>query len=394
MPGNQWGPPTGPPPGPGQYGPPPQQPGQYGPPPAYYGPPQQPQYYGPPQGGPQYGWGPLPGGQQPGMPPKKSSGGKIALVFGLLAVLGAAGVFIGIKATQGGDDPSVAQPVATSAPTYSTPSVPVATTSRPSIPPPTRATTTRPPATRTTSPKPVEIDPLQFVATHRLYKTGVMRPVNCREPRTGLANGSKAQAYYRTLKTCLDRAWPRQVAASGRTFRSPGLVSWVGAANSPCGNSDRSLSFYCPSNHTIYMDVADDVKYWKQNQPFARALATHTVAHEYAHAVQQMTGILPAFYRVRYDAPNQAAKLLVNRRMELQASCLGNAFLGANRNSYPIKGELYRQWLWVVTQSGDVSYLPRDHGSKASHGAWSRAAYASRNLGKCNTFTASPGKVS
>ena len=115
------------------------------------------------------------------------------------------------------------------------------------------------------------------------------------------------------------------------------MVSWVGAANSPCGNSDRSLSFYCPSNHMIYMDVADDVAYWKRNPHFTRALATHTVAHEYGHGLQQMTGILPAFYRFRYAAPTEAARLLVNRRMELQASCLGNVFLGANRNSYPIR---------------------------------------------------------
>ncbi len=304
-------------------------------------------------------------------------------------------MFIGIRFTQGGDDgPAVARPVATTEPTYSTPSVPVATTSAPTIPPPTRSTTTRPPTTRPTSPKPVRVDPLQFVATHRLYKTGVQRPVNCKEPRVGLANGSKATSYYRAVKACLDRAWPRQVAASGRTFRSPGLVSWVGSANSPCGNSDRSLSFYCSSNHMIYMDVADDIGFWKRNQPFARALATHTVAHEYAHALQHMTGILPAFNRVRYEAPTEAARLLVNRRMELQASCLGNVFLGANRNSYPFKGELYRQWLWVVTQSGDVSYLPRDHGSKSSHAFWSRGAYASRNPGKCNTFSAGPGKVS
>jgi predicted metalloprotease len=312
------------------------------------------------------------------------------LALGVLAVLAAAGVFIGLRVTQGGDDgPSVARPVATSEPTYSKPSVPVATTTEPTIPPPTRQ-----PTRSVTSPKPVQtFDPLKFVAAHRLYKTGVQRPVNCKEPRVGLANASKATAYYRAVKACLDRAWPRQVAASGRTFRAPTLVSWVGTANSPCGNSDRSLSFYCSSNHTIYMDVADDVSYWKRNQGFTRALATHTVAHEYAHALQQMTGILPAFYQVRYDAPSQAAKLLVNRRMELQASCLGNIFLGTNRNSYPIKGELYRQWLWVVTQSGDVSYLPRDHGSKASHGSWSRAAFASRNVGKCNTFTASPAKV-
>ncbi|WP_460665942.1 neutral zinc metallopeptidase [Kribbella swartbergensis] len=259
-------------------------------------------------------WGPPPGPQMPyqpyGTPPPQQPG-----YYGPTA---------GIKVTQSiDDDPAVAEPVAPGTPVFSTPSVPVATTSKPAIPLPTRATTTR-----TTSPKPVQtMDPLKFVATHRLYKTGVQQSVNCKEAPVGLANVSKATSYYRAVKACLDRAWPRQVAASGRTFRAPGLLSWVGSANSPCGNSDRSLSFYCPSNHTIYMDVADDVSYWKRNRAFARALASHTVAHEYAHALQQMTGILPAY-------------------------------------------------------------------SRANHGFWSRGAFTSRNVGKCNTFTAGPGKVS
>jgi hypothetical protein len=60
------------------------------------------------------------------------SGGKAGLVIALLGVLAVAGVFIGIKFTQGGDDePSVARPVATSTTTYSKPSMPVATTSEP-----------------------------------------------------------------------------------------------------------------------------------------------------------------------------------------------------------------------------------------------------------------------
>jgi uncharacterized protein len=353
----------------------------------HWGPPQQPGYYGPPPANPQYGWGPL-----PPQPPKKSRGVAV-LVLGLLAAAGAAAVIIALKIAQGGDDDdvTVTRPVTTSAPTYSTPSVPVATTS--SLPPPS---TTRPPTARptrtTTAPK--EISPLQFIATHRLYKTGMQRSVNCKESRSGLGNGSKATAYYRAVKACLDRAWPRQVQASGSRFRAPGLISWVGSANSPCGNSDRSLSFYCSSNHTIYMDVADDIQYWRQNQQFTRALAAHTVAHEYSHAIQQMTGILPAYYKVRYQMPNQAAQLEVNRRMELQASCLGNTFLGANRGSYPISGGLYRQWLYIVNNSGDISSLPRDHGSRKNHGAWSRTAFTSRNLGKCNTYTASAARVS
>jgi predicted metalloprotease len=141
------------------------------------------------------------------------------------------------------------------------------------------------------------------------------------------------------------------------------------------------------------MDVSDDVGYWRQNQAFTRALASHTVAHEYAHAMQQLTRILPAYYSLRYQS-SPAKALEVNRRMELQASCLGNVFLGTNKGSYGIKGQLYTQWLYIVNNSGDNKTLPRDHGSTTSHGFWSRRGFAARNPSACNTFAASPRQVS
>lgn len=321
----------------------------------------------------------------PPQPPRKKSGGAGLLIVALVAVVAAGGVFVVAKLTQGGGDrPTVAAPVTTSAttePTTAAPTVPAKTTG----PPPTRATTA--------APKPVQsVEPAKYNATHRLYKTGVMRTVNCKQAKAGPGNGAQALAYAKSIKACLDRAWPQPVAAAGSRFRSPGLVVWGGTVNTPCG-SGPGRSFYCPTTHTVYLETPSLISFYKQNPTFGRMITSFTMAHEYAHSVQWMTGIGQAYTKLRYDA-DTAGQLQLSRRLELQASCLGNAFLGANRGSYGINGYAYQMWLYDVNNSGDRPPYPRDHGSTTNHGAWSRAAFASRNPASCNTWAVSPARVS
>lgn len=349
-----------------------------------------PQYYAPPPPpGQQYGWGPLPPQQ-----PRKKSGGAALLVVALLALVAAGGVFLVVKLTQGGDGPTATAPVATesSTPEPTTTSAPTSAVPSRTVAPPPRPTTTTT-TTKVTPPKPVQtVNPATFNATHRLYKAGVMRTVNCKQARTGLGNGSQALAYFKAIKTCLDRAWPKQVAASGGRYRSPGLIVWGGSVTTPCG-SGVGRSFYCPTTHTIYMESPSIVSFYKQNPTFGRMVGTFTMAHEYAHAVQWMTGLGVAYEKLRYDT-SAAGALQLSRRLELQASCLGNVFLGANRGSYGITGYAYQMWLYDVNNSGDRPPYPRDHGSTTNHGAWSRTAFQSRNPASCNTWAASPARVS
>ncbi|MEU4395048.1 neutral zinc metallopeptidase [Kribbella sp. NPDC023855] len=415
MSNQQWGPLPGQPP---QY-PPPQQPwgapaptGQYSGPPGQYpgpagsysgpsgpysgppgppGPPAPPQYWGPQHQQP-FGWGQLP------PPPKKKRG--VAVVFGILGgllVLGVAGVAIA-SYVQKNDEPTVTRPAVV--PTTEGPG-PFPTPTKATLPTavPTATATTRRPTvpvpTRTTPPPKPQLTANQVVTANRLYKTGAQRAVGCRESKGGLATASKASAYYRTIKLCLDRAWPRHVVAAGYEFRTPGMLVFAGRATSPCGSTTDGRSFYCPSNHVIYMEVSGDMRAYRQLPTFGRALATHTVAHEYGHAVQGMTRILRANYALQYDVSG-AKKLELNRRMELQASCLGDVFLGTNKGSYGLNGQLYAQWLYIVNYSGDENARggPRDHGSRASHGYWARRGFAARNPAFCNTFVAPANKVS
>lgn len=384
----QPGPPQGPPPQP--YGPPP---GQYG---------GQPQYAPvsvAPQQGQGFGWGPSfgppgPGGPgfqpgwQPQQPPKKKSKGPAVLVLGLLAVA-VAGVFIWSQVSKDADDdytPPVSSGRYTPSPT---------TTSEPTEEP-TSEPTEQPTSTTTEGPEPKAID---VVAKNRLYGAGQMAATGCREPRVRPTNQRNAAAYWAAIKPCLDRGWAPLVAKAGYRFVSPKMVYWAGTSYSnPCGSGPVAVPFYCPTNQTMYMKVDVFVKTYMEypdaeSKAYSRMWYTRSIAHEYGHHVQEITGILEAAHDLEYDASSYDERLRMNRRTELQANCFAGVFLAVNKRSYPINGLMLQVWnKWVVT-AGDK---PNEgtHGSKASQGRFMGQSFKTGNPASCNTFTASPNNVS
>jgi hypothetical protein len=108
--------------------------------------------------------------------------------------------------------------------------------------------------------------------------------------------------------------------------------------------------------------------------------------HEYGHYIQEPTGIFAAFQDLYADAPNQAAKDQLERRLELQASCLGHVFLTANRRSYPITSQMRNDWGWQIIS------IP-NHASKANQQYWINRARALKRPGACNTFAHPPRRL-
>jgi predicted metalloprotease len=115
----------------------------------------------------------------------------------------------------------------------------------------------------------------------------------------------------------------------------------------------------------------------------------HLISHEHGHHLQQLLSI-PTSYQ---EEPVTKAELEESRRHELQASCFGFAFLGANRTALGLSGYL-EFVLEDLAETGDEPGEPRDHGSAQNSLAWSRAAFASKSPASCNTFSAPAGKVS
>lgn len=242
---------------------------------------------------------------------------------------------------------------------------------------------------------------MKVVTADSIYATGAQGPVGCREPQIALSSAGAVQTYYANLVGCLNRVWSSKVKIAAHTYTAPRVLFWSGQVQSPC-TSGSSVSFYCAASQTIYLKFEDDIKLWTRasdpsNRAFARMWVTYTAGREFAHHVQQLTGILPAAQQLKYDAPDHDTQLELSRRVELQASCLGTAFMGANKVSYGITGldlTIYRNY--VEAQTGDENNRggPRDHGARASHQYWTARGFNTLNSAYCNTFTASASKVS
>jgi predicted metalloprotease len=112
--------------------------------------------------------------------------------------------------------------------------------------------------------------------------------------------------------------------------------------------------------------------------------------------VQNLTGIFQAWTNRRDDAPNEAARLQENRRSALQAACFSSMYLGADKASFPLQGQLLEAWRYASRHGGDENSLDkvRDHGSRKNVELWMQRGFTGVDPASCNTFAATADKVS
>lgn len=365
------------PPSPPQY---PQQPPQYA---------QQQPYYPPyQQQGQGFGWGPTfgPGPGGPGWPPprKKSKAPLIAILT--IAVVGIVGVTLISLVKKAADD--VTTPPVTR--TRYTPSPTASPTDSP----------TEQPSSTSTSGSPNQASNETITAKNKLYTVGRMPGVNCKEPKVRPTTTKNAAAYWAALKPCIDKSWKPLVEKAGYTFDPPQMSYWSGTTvSNPCGGGAINVPFYCSANNMLYMKVDVFVKAYTEypgdpiGQAYARMWYSRSLAHEFGHGVQNMTGILQAASKLRYEQQDYSGQMRMTRRMELQANCFAGVFLAANKASYPITGNLLYVWKKYVVTAGDKPE-EGDHGSVASQGRFMGKSFNTGNPASCNTFAASAANVS
>ncbi|HET6740582.1 MAG TPA: neutral zinc metallopeptidase [Kribbella sp.] len=368
--GQQQGRPVGPPPGvlpPPQSAPWPQHQGR-----PQQGQPQQGQapYQGQqPQWQQQYGSGP---GHFNGFQPPPRRGGSFRLVllgFSLLILVGIAATIMAIVLWTGGSNE-----------TASGPEEPKVT--GPSIVP-----------TATTSPEKGTAE--DFLLNAEVYQSGALPEQNCQAANLGSGGLAAQKVYYQRLFKCLNDAWRPIFHKLGQDKPDPGLVVFDKPVQTACGNfeplSGRVLAFYCYGNQVMYVDVKQMDRAFGPKEDLAYLM---TIAHEYGHHVQGVTGLFYARAVYLQDHPDK--KLESSRRNELQASCFGGVFSKAVAKSYPLTKRLDEFKEQSSNSFGETPDTPEDertHGLATSQGFWIQNGF---NIGEnkaCDTFAVSADLV-
>jgi predicted metalloprotease len=227
-----------------------------------------------------------------------------------------------------------------------------------------------------------------------LYQQGGLANGNCPAEDLGDADREDQTRFYKALMGCLGGEWEPPIEAAGFTYVQPGLVVFDTPVSTPCGSASpeegRTLAFYCPSDSVMYADVPQMRKFF-DSIDVAYAIL---IGHEFGHHVQFETGMLDAYDDVVYD--DYSERLILSRRIELQASCMGGLFLGAIAESFPVDDVRFAQLERVAGSFGDpptASDNKRDHGTGISNHDWIMSGFAQNDIASCNTFTAPAAAV-
>lgn len=218
--------------------------------------------------------------------------------------------------------------------------------------------------------------PWSAAATNRVYQeTG---PIDARCDTLPEDLDADPVKSLNVFSKCLDRMWTVTLAQAGIDYARPEEVRLVRAPEeAACGIDDYDWAgIYCPEPRVVNVLVED-------REAFSMMF---TLAHEYAHHIQEVSGITD---RRGSEAFDEAW----SRRLELQADCLAAATL---RIVGPRRLENLRRLAGSDADAVDdqVDDYRQSHGSGVSSAAWMLRGKESGTLGSCNTWGVSADQVS
>ncbi|WBQ04301.1 neutral zinc metallopeptidase [Kribbella sp. CA-293567] len=306
----------------------------------------------------------------PFQPRKRSKALVAGIVAGALLVLGG-GVFAAGKVLTSYDD-FVANPLGT--PSVKTPGYT--------------------PSDQEPAGKP--IDDVAVLQKNALYTTGALAPVKCKEPNFRPSSKENVRSYYQALMVCLEKFWKPVVVRSGHEFHPPKLIIFDDGQETACGVQEDVSSYCAADGGSVALPWEDRPDEYSSNRSLTRVDLAGALSYVYAVHVQNLTGIFDSVDNKRSEAATEALRLEQSRRMALQANCLSAGFLGAEKATFPITGDLLTWWKWRSRNNGDETDpgKVRDHGSRKSVELWMNKGFAAPNPGSCNTFVAAAAKVS
>ncbi len=193
--------------------------------------------------------------------------------------------------------------------------------------------------------------------------------------------------------------WTAHFAKKGATYTPATLVLFDNQTSSPCGTASASTGpFYCPGDKKIYLDMSffeEMDRNLGAKGDFAQA---YVIAHEVAHHVQDVTGILPKANRAMRQQGQSKGADSIAVRIELQADCYAGLWAGQSNITAALEPGDIEEALGAASAVGDDRLQKRaqgfavpdsfTHGTSAQRMAWFKKGLESRDLRSCDTFSA------
>ncbi|WP_051757945.1 neutral zinc metallopeptidase [Prauserella rugosa] len=211
--------------------------------------------------------------------------------------------------------------------------------------------------------------------------------VDCRPAELGPGRES-ARAYYEDVLACLDRAW-RPVLDETGASAEPASVDLSETTSTACGPlppADRALGLYCDSDRTIHLPYSRlSTAAGEANEPAYLA----TLAHEYGHHIQALTGVFAEAGNALSDA-STSRESEVGRRLELQATCFAGLFLDAARDTS--LGDAEQGPAAAVRDFANWSGV-ESHGGTRLQQRWASTGFTEASVAACDTWGAPASEI-
>lgn len=186
----------------------------------------------------------------------------------------------------------------------------------------------------------------------------------------------------------------------GASYQPAQLVLFSGRTDAgACGLAASATGpFYCPGDQHAYLDTDFFVTLDQRLGAGGDFAAAYVIAHEVAHHVQNLLGILPQVNQMRAQV-GEADSNALSVRVELQADCYAGIWAHHAHDRFGVleRGDI-AEAMNAAEQIGDDA-LQRGagqvvrpdsftHGSSAQRQRWFRTGFESGRLQDCDTFSA------
>ncbi len=237
------------------------------------------------------------------------------------------------------------------------------------------------------------VDPSQIISG--LEGGDTTSPAPQSQPRESAANDEGGK-FVAVILAETEDVWNRIFKENNLRYEEPKLVLFAGQVRSACGFADAASGpFYCPGDKRVYIDLAFYEQLRRQFQAPGDFAQAYVIAHEIGHHVQNLTGVLPEFNRMREKLSERKENAL-SVRVELQADCYAGVWAHHTKQKGLLESGDIEEALNAAHQIGDDAIQKRtqgyvvpdafNHGTSEQRAKWFRRGLSSGDVGSCDTM--------